>query len=80
MSLTPSLRQEADLALASDACLCGAIKKRGQSFCAPCYFALPKELRYQCFSLTGQGYAEAWDEARDWLRYNTNRLKQKGLF
>jgi hypothetical protein len=79
--LTPSLHQLAVEALDSRACLCGAKKDRGNSFCHGCYFALPKEMRNALYRALRDGYAEAWDEARDWLRINTTRLqRQEPLF
>ncbi len=74
MPLTPSLHQLALTALGSERCLCGALKQRGKSFCRECYFALPQNLRRSLYFTMSEGYAEAWDEAKDWLRMNTERL------
>jgi hypothetical protein len=62
-------------------CACGERKDKGNTFCLGCYVALPRELQRPLFKSLRDGYAEAWSEARDWLRINTTRLqRQEPLF
>lgn len=61
--------------LMSNRCVCGVGKKKQQSFCRACYFALPASLRSRLYTAMSDGYAEIYDEAKDWLRINTDRLK-----
>lgn len=68
--LTPSLKQEAIRSLNGLVCVCGAKKKHAQSFCRECYFSLPTEYRTALYRPFSQGYVEAWDAARDYLRTN----------
>jgi len=77
-----SLTQIAIDELGSTVCLCGGPKERKKSFCVRCYFELPMELRRAMFKTFSEGYAEAYDEAKDFLRIHTSRLKgvQKDLF
>jgi hypothetical protein len=72
-----SLLQEAERMLAGTRCPCGKIKLPNKSFCGPCYFRLPSNLRLPLRStgveyafVSRCDYASAWDEARDWLRFN----------
>ena len=73
--LTPSLKKIALDALYSESCVCGARKKRYESFCRGCYFALPAGLRNRLYRTMSEGYAEIYDQARDFLRLETDRLK-----
>lgn len=78
-----SLAQEALRELRSDRCVCRRAKKPKESFCSGCYFALPPAMRKTLYRMMSEGYAEHWDEARDWLRINTERIPktdQRGLF
>lgn len=45
-------------------CACSEAKRSGRSFCASCYFRLPKSLRNALY--TGNGYVESYRAA---LRY-----------
>jgi hypothetical protein len=79
--MTESLVQTAIRELGLEQCICGAHKERRQSFCKRCYFALPQKLRSDLYKPLSDGYAEIYDEAKDWLQHNTDRLNQvKGLF
>lgn len=53
--------------LIGNACRCGKQKKSGQSFCAECYFKLPKDRRYALYRRLGEGYAEAFQDACELL-------------
>jgi hypothetical protein len=72
--MNESLQQQAFRELAGQACVCGGAKERGQSFCRDCYFALPKETRTALYRR--EGYANTWDDAIEWLRVNTTRLRK----
>ena len=72
-----SLVQTALRELSSLTCGCGEPKLRNRSFCSGCYFALPPNLRGSLYKTILDGYAEAYDEAKDWLRINTERLTGK---
>lgn len=74
MSMSPlsrSLNQIALDDLHSTICACGQNKASMQSFCRRCYFALPTEMRKRLYTLMPE-YAGIYDEAKDWLRINTN--------
>ena len=49
--------------LSGPLCRCGARKVRGQTFCKPCYFALPPPLRVALYRGIGNGYEEAYASA-----------------
>lgn len=72
--------------LKSETCVCGEPKQKMQSFGRLCYYALPKNLSQKLYKPFSDGYASIYDEAKDWLRVNTDRLKkevkleQGGLF
>lgn len=72
MPLSESLEVEAWREFNSTACFCGAKKKPGMSFCKRCYFELPAKLRSALYNRFGSGYAEVWDEARDFLKIECN--------
>jgi hypothetical protein len=78
--MSESLEQEALRVLGSGFCLCGLVKDSNRPFCKDCYFALPEGLRSGLYKLMSEGWVTAWDEARDWLKYNTQRFDRKGLF
>lgn len=70
---TRSLRQIAVESLASTECPnCHGTKNREQPFCSRCYFSLPKSKQFALYKTLSDGYVEAWDEAREWLKGNTN--------
>lgn len=48
-------------------CRCRANKKRGQTFCKACYYALPTKLRRALYRRVGEGYEEAYAEAVNFL-------------
>jgi len=70
-----SLEKQALEELDGKTCYCGAEKKAGQSFCSRCYFSLPKETQRALYRHISEGYAGIYDEAKDWLRINTDRIK-----
>ena len=63
--------------LEAEKCVCGAEKQKRQSFCRKCYLALPQKLRSELYKPMSDGYAEVHEEAKDWLRINTDRLNKK---
>jgi len=67
-----SLVQEALKELDGTVCYCGAAKAKGKSFCNRCYFSLPPKLQRALYKHISEGYAEIWDEARDFLRIEAN--------
>ncbi len=69
-----SLEQEALRILGSTTCVCGSAKERGDSFCRKCYFSLTPSLRGKLYAPLSDGYASMWDEARDYLRTETDRI------
>lgn len=70
---TRSLRQIAVDSLASTECPnCHGVKREKQSFCSRCYFTLPKPMQFALYKMLSDGYVDAWDEAREWLKGNTN--------
>jgi len=76
LALNESLQAEALRVLDSTDCICGSGKDNGKPFCRACFFALPAGLRVKMYNTFSEGYAEDWDEARDWLRANTTRLRR----
>lgn len=74
MTLTKSLRQLALEDLGSQVCACGQRKASGKSFCTECYYALPPKLRRDMYLGINDGYAEAWSEAKDFLRIEAGRI------
>jgi len=81
MPLSESLlRAQAERELRETRCVCGAAKEKGKSFCLHCFVALPIEMRRQLVQKTREEYATAYDEAKDFLRIETDRLKQGPLF
>jgi hypothetical protein len=77
--LAESLEQIAIRELASDRCVCGEEKVKNQSFCRKCYFTLPKQLRFELYKPISDGYAEIYDQAKQYLQCETDRLQQGGL-
>lgn len=75
--ITESLVATALRELDSTTCACGGQKRRGNSFCLTCYYALPQELRQRLYKALSDGYAQAYDEAKDWLRINTERIPRQ---
>jgi hypothetical protein len=76
MPLSESLVDIAWRELFSAVCVCGAAKKPHQSFCRECYFALPKGLRNRLYLSMSEGYAEIYDEAKDFLKIETDRCRR----
>lgn len=69
--LSESLDQQALRELGELKCSgCGNAKQRGRTFCVACYKRLPANLRSALYKSFGNGYTQAWDESRDWLRDN----------
>ncbi len=60
--------------LESTTCVCGNRKQSRQSFCKPCYFALPPNVRRDLYKTISDGYAEIYDRAKEYLRVETDRL------
>jgi hypothetical protein len=52
--------------------VCGDAKRRNQSFCLPCYRALPRDMASVLWKRFGEGYTEAYTAAKAWL------LKERG--
>jgi len=75
--MNESLDAQALRELGGMVCACGAKKERNHSFCRECYFALPPEVRKTLFKRLNDGYANAWDDAKEWLKGNTERLDRK---
>ncbi len=70
--IVESLMQEAVRELGAVRCAsCGGAKARGKSFCGACWYALPEGLRRGLWKTLSEGYATAYDEAKEWLRVNT---------
>jgi hypothetical protein len=59
-------------------CVCGAAKPRRNSFCRKCYFSLPAGLRNRLYRTVKDGYATYYDEAKDFLKYETGRIGATG--
>ena len=53
--------------LSAATCRCGLSKARAITFCARCYFRLPKDIRRKLYRLMGQGYEEARQAAEEYL-------------
>jgi len=53
--------------LHSEGCICGRPKRRGYSFCYPCYKALPPDMQRDLYQKIGAGYEEAYEDAVGWL-------------
>jgi hypothetical protein len=49
-------------------CYCGAKKQGNQSFCRDEYYALPPAQRQALYRRIGDGYEEAYKNAREYLR------------
>ena len=68
MALSESPRAQALRDLEGPLCAaCGKAKMPKQSFCRPCYFSLPEDMRKALYRRFGSGYEEAYDDAKDWL-------------
>ncbi len=68
---TESLLGEAIRELSALRCACGAAKRHGHSFCYACFHSLPVNLRRELWRPLSEGYAEAYVEAKEWLRTHT---------
>jgi hypothetical protein len=69
MALSESLDQQALRELGEETCpSCGDRKKRGRSFCGPCFFSLPDAMREALNRDFRHGYSTAYDEAKTWLK------------
>lgn len=55
------------VALVVTICRCDRRKKKGMSFCPPCYRRLPLEMRNALYRRLGKGYEEAYDDAVKYL-------------
>jgi hypothetical protein len=53
-------------------CICGSQKQARQTFCRGCYFRLPAILQKALYKRLGNGYAEAYAEARKLLEGEQN--------
>lgn len=62
--------------LQSETCYCGAKKESGQTFCKREYFALPQKKRRALYNRIGEGYEEAYRDAREYL-YNKENPRQR---
>ncbi|HEV8639407.1 MAG TPA: hypothetical protein VG370_34800 [Chloroflexota bacterium] len=49
--------------LVGTVCRCGRPKAHRQTFCKPCYFALPPPVRAALYRGIGEGYEEAYADA-----------------
>lgn len=67
---------EASLVLRSERCACGRHKQSQKSFCTLCYNLLPAPLRAKLFATFKEGYAQFYQEAVQFLRKNTTRMKK----
>jgi ribosomal protein L40E len=77
-SLSESLIDTALRELDLEVCVCGAAKPRRNSFCRKCYFSLPAGLRNRLYRTVKDGYATYYDEAKDFLKYETGRIGATG--
>lgn len=69
MSVSESLVVQAYRELGEKKCAgCGKSKEPKKSFCAACYFSLPKGMQRALYSNLASEYASAYDAAKDWLR------------
>lgn len=53
--------------LVGTTCRCGRSKIEKRTFCATCYWSLPKDVRKRLYSRIGEGYEEAYAEAAELL-------------
>lgn len=79
MPLPLSLVAQALQDLDSTTCYCGNEKGKGKSFCKRCYFSLPKKIQHDLYKHISEGYAEVYDEAKDFLRIEANIVPNKRL-
>jgi hypothetical protein len=56
--------------------VCDKHKRKGNSFCTPCYYSLPIEMRQALYRRFGEGYEQALAEAKEWLEKEREVLKQ----
>ena len=49
---------------------CGRKKDGGRPLCRVCFYRLPQEKRWEMGKTFSEGFAEAYDEALEWLRVN----------
>jgi len=56
--------------------VCGKHKRRDSSFCGPCYFSLPIEMRQALYRRFGEGYEQALAEAKEWLEREQKELRE----
>ena len=56
--------------LAGEICRCGGKKQPKKTFCAKCYYRLPKELRGRLYQRMGDGYEVAYGQAVKYLLSN----------
>jgi len=49
--------------LAGVRCRCGRVKRPGQTFCRPCFYILPRQLRGRLYRRVGDGYEETYTAA-----------------
>lgn len=47
--------------------ICGKDKRNIHAFCVGCYKLLPENLRYPLFKRPGEGFEEAYREAKEYL-------------
>lgn len=69
-----SLVQQAMAELEANRCYCGAAKVAKKSFCGTCYYSLPRETQRALYKSFSDGYAQIYDDAKEWLRLNTDRI------
>ena len=60
--------------MATECCICHAVKRPKNGFCAACYFSLPKAMQRPLWQTFGDGYEDAHKAAREWLE---NRRAQR---
>lgn len=53
--------------LQTNKCFCGARKAMSQTFCRPHYSSLPSHMRSALYKRFGDGYEEAYTEAREYF-------------
>ena len=53
--------------LGTDKCHCGKKKRNNETFCRTHYYALPKGMQRALYLRFGEGYEEAYVEAREYL-------------
>lgn len=69
MTFSESLVAQAYRELGETKCAaCGKSKEPKKSFCASCYFSLPKQMQKSLYSVQPSQYASNYDAAKDWLR------------